>query len=87
MKCEYHPESIKLELKLWEAAFIKVLFGNIAPTKFTIQFVDSMYNKLDELLQNDSILFNEAYPNSFICEEATHTIYITNERIIIQEEE
>ena len=87
MKAEYHSENIALKLQLWEAAFIQLLFSYIIPSQFTQDFVEQMCHEISELILDDSKIYNERIPLSFICEKISHTIQIRNETIRIIEVE
>ena len=86
MKIEYHPERIKLELELWEAAFLQILFANTSANQFTHDFIADSYHKLNELLEQDPLLFDNRFPNSFMCRGSTHLVQIVNGVINIREE-
>ena len=86
MKAEYHPERIKLELELWEAAFLLILLANTSATQFTNEFIAGLYHRLNEILEQDPLLFDNRVPNSFICQGGTHLVQIGNGLINIQEE-
>ena len=52
MKVEFQPEIIKLELELWQAAILKMLFSNMAigEQPLVADFVNRLYVRLSDLL-------------------------------------